>query len=125
MPYDITFGAPASVSFWTDVVVTVVFSLDIVANFLIAYEDHDSGKLVFDNYKIAFQYIKTSFLIDLFSTIPVDLIFTSIEFNTNLLKASRITKFLKFFKLIRLVKFVTFSNSKKINTIEKEIGKDL
>lgn len=67
---------------------------------------YSRGNLETDRYLIANNYLKSYFLIDLISAIPVELIHVN---NSNI----KMDIFLKYFKLIRLIKLI---RGKKINT---------
>lgn len=49
----------------------VVFSVDLVTNFFTAIYEKDSERLILDHKQIAINYLKTWFLIDLVSTLPI------------------------------------------------------
>ena len=51
-----------------------MYGIDIFINFLSAYEDQDTGLMIIDMKKIAKEYVKGWFLIDLVATIPTPLL---------------------------------------------------
>ena len=53
-----------------DILVDILFGLDIIVNFLSAYEKPD-GKYEYDLKNIAMNYITGFFLIDFVATIPI------------------------------------------------------
>ncbi|KAF0717473.1 hypothetical protein As57867_002258, partial [Aphanomyces stellatus] len=110
VPYRIGFDAdPVGASFYMDLLVDLVFGVDIFLNFRIAY--HNSERvLIWDGRTIAATYIKGWFFIDLISTLPIDLIgslFSSSSGASQVLKSAkilRIFRLTRLFKLIRLLK---------------------
>lgn len=74
IPLRISFEETTPIS-WViiDSVFDAIFTVDIVLNFLTAYED-ENGMLIIDKKKIAKNYIKAWLLIDLVSSIPISLI---------------------------------------------------
>ena len=62
-----TFGAAQI----TDLIIDGFFFCDIIVQFISAYEDPVSGLPVVDMKKIAINYVKLWFFIDLVATIPV------------------------------------------------------
>ena len=72
VPFEFGFGYRAPLwLFIFDVVVDVAFLADIAINFRTAYFDR-SGKLEMDGRKIAHNYLRTWFFIDLIASVPVD-----------------------------------------------------
>lgn len=83
----------------------VCFLLDIVLSFLTTYVD-ETGVEIIDRHEIRRHYLKTSFLVDVVSTIPFDFFvesLTSFE-NYRSLKLFRTIKLVKLLRLIRLSK---------------------
>ena len=58
---------------FTDIVMDTLFIIDVILNFFTAYED-DNGELISDHKKIVVAYLKSWFLIDFLSSIPISLI---------------------------------------------------
>lgn len=85
-----------------EVLITVVFSLDILINFNTSYIDRDTEKVVVRRRHIALHYLQTWFFLDFFSTFPFDLLIHSMqEHATSALAAIRLVRV---FRLIRVVK---------------------
>ena len=74
-PYTIAFIKHVSIYLEvTDIAIDCLFVVDIVFNFFIAY--YDQGYVLVDDWcSIAAKYLRTWFAIDLFSVIPVNLVF--------------------------------------------------
>lgn len=71
VPYRISFeDSPTNEWFMLDMWIDCIFIVDLTFNFLTAYED-ENGILVTSHKRIALSYIKTWFLIDLMSCIPI------------------------------------------------------
>ena len=77
MPYRITFFTVEENRdigwFISDIVIDFIFILDIVFTFYTAYYDEDY-LLVEDRLLIAKSYLKSWFLIDLLSVLPIDIL---------------------------------------------------
>lgn len=71
-----------------DYVATVCFGLDMILNFFVAYLDRATEKYIFDMKKIAINYLKLWFWLDLVATIPWDAIIGTFLNNNNNFKPS-------------------------------------
>ena len=76
VPYNICFskkkpGDPKTTADQVDMVVDIMFGIDIVVNFISAYDDQISGLPIIDLKKIAGNYLSGWFLIDLVAVFPV------------------------------------------------------
>lgn len=60
-----------------NVIVEFVFIVDIIIRFFVTYKDEENQVIVYDKKLIAVHYLKTSFIFDLISTIPLDFILQS------------------------------------------------
>ncbi|KAK2652563.1 hypothetical protein Ddye_012419 [Dipteronia dyeriana] len=67
-------GLPENL-FILDIVGQVAFLLDILFNFFLAYRDNRTYRLVYKRSPIALRYLKSSFIIDLLSCMPWDIIY--------------------------------------------------
>jgi len=103
-----------------DVVVDIIFSVDIIINFFSAYERQD-GQFEYNLKKIAVNYFCGFFFIDLTATVPVSLIFelSSSEPESNLipqqnpasiLRITRMQKLYRLFRIMRLMKIINMSS---------------
>ncbi len=91
-------------------------------NFFTAFED-DNGELVVNRWRIAKNYIKSWFLVDLFSCVPISLILnlTGQDGSSNVLniKFIKLTRLPRLYRLLRLLKLMRLYKSNKF--IEKVI----
>mmetsp|Transcript_29838 Transcript_29838/g.35188 ORF Transcript_29838/g.35188 Transcript_29838/m.35188 type:complete len:811 (-) Transcript_29838:159-2591(-) len=93
-----------------EMLIDVIFMIDIAVNFRSAYNDPNTGETIYDSWKIAKQYIQTWFIIDVASGIPfgvLDLKAFDGNASINVLKKSsflKTIKVLRFLKLSRLLK---------------------
>ena len=88
-----------------DMIFNIVFVLDIVLNFRTAVKL--DGVLIEDPRKIRNAYLKSWFLIDFLSTIPIDLIFVignNEEVGTEAAQINKLLRLLRIFKLLRMMK---------------------
>eukprot|EP00929_Paragymnodinium_shiwhaense_P086995 TRINITY_DN47335_c0_g3_i1.p1 TRINITY_DN47335_c0_g3~~TRINITY_DN47335_c0_g3_i1.p1 ORF type:complete len:832 (+),score=139.13 TRINITY_DN47335_c0_g3_i1:91-2586(+) len=105
VPISLAFGREALLS-GLDAGLDAMFLLDVLLNFRTSYMDTD-GSIVLDGRRIALNYLKTWFLIDLVSSIPLEVAAKTMAANlapAKLLKAGRILKALKMVRLIKLHK---------------------
>ncbi|EQC32905.1 hypothetical protein SDRG_09436 [Saprolegnia diclina VS20] len=86
------------------------FGVDIVRNFMMGYHD-EQDQLVVNHREIAKQYVKTWFLIDFFSTFPLQAVATATNAtlgDSNSIQLIRIFRVFRILKLTRLVKLRVF-----------------
>ena len=69
---------PNSAETTLELIIDIIFVLDIVINFNLAYFDHDN-KLIVNRKKIFWQYVKTRFLFDCFTAFPFGFFIKSID----------------------------------------------
>ena len=55
-----------------DLVIDFIFCIDILLNFFTSFINLKTGLEVVDNKEIAIKYLRSSFLLDLVSTLPLD-----------------------------------------------------
>ena len=101
-----------------DSLVDLVFFVDIVLNFFMAYYDMNE-ELVDGRGKIACRYLKGWFAIDIFSVIPISLIMNTGNYNA-LARIARLPKLYKLVKVFRLVKVMKVV--KERNTLIKYVN---
>jgi hypothetical protein len=102
-------GAAAAFSLAVD----CLFLLDVVLSFFLGFHDVD-GSYVDDPAVIRKRYLRSTFFMDLISSLPLDVIasaaFTSSSGNLltlKLLRILRLIRLLKLFRLVRLSRFVS------------------
>lgn len=107
VPYRVGFNAePNEAWLFFSVLFDIIFIADIVIHFFTAYYRH-LDYLESDYKEIRKHYIRTTFIYDLLSSIPIDLIFYLLDFDGHMhLKSYRLSKLLRFLKLLRLYKLL-------------------
>lgn len=91
-----------------DLFVDCVFMFDMIVNTVTAYEDIN-GNLVFHLHRIALNYFRTWFWLDLISSLPFNIILqgpSDISGSTSP-NIYKLTKILRFFRLIKLASYYT------------------
>lgn len=83
-------------------IVDLFFMMDVVLNFNTAFERE--GILQYNRKDIAIHYLRTWFLIDVASALPLDLMLDGNDDNSILAGLSRLTRLVKMLKLIRLLR---------------------
>jgi hypothetical protein len=106
VPLDISYGLPTTDNIfnilnWS---INLVFAVDICVNFRTAYFDNQ-GYLVRDSDRIATNYLKLWFWIDLFATLPYDLLAMAFGMNGGGVQTT-VLQFLKTPRLLRLGRLV-------------------
>jgi CRP-like cAMP-binding protein len=92
IPFKLAFDQPAG---GIELTSEVLFLLDLVLNFKIGYYAY--GKLVMDLPEIRWHYLRTWFLIDLITAIPVEI--AHLQSDMIILKVLRFLKIFRFFRL--------------------------
>ena len=94
-----------------------LFFVDCILNFFTSYPDEEKSIEVTELKKVALNYLKTWFLIDLLSFLPFDTIFDSTGTNSaganSFAKNARIAKIYKIIRLFRLVKILKLVKSNR------------
>ncbi|KAJ4706267.1 Potassium channel SKOR [Melia azedarach] len=67
-------GLPENL-FILDIAGQIAFLLDIILNFFLAYRDSQTYRMIYKRTPIALRYLKSSFIIDLLSCMPWDVIY--------------------------------------------------
>lgn len=105
----------------------IVFMVDIGINFRTGYVSSKLDKLVLDPHSSAIHYLKTWFVIDLLSTLPIDYIYQLWNDGTIAsgslfltLRILRLTKLLSLLRLLRVARLVRY-----IYKLEELIGVDI
>lgn len=86
-----------------DAVVDVVFVLDMILSFRTAFVAPDGEMVTIPN-EIAARYLKGSFMIDLCSTVPIDLLVLSAGGTRGILRSTKLLRTLRLLRLARLMK---------------------
>lgn len=108
VPYRIPFEDKTSKEWLNlDIVCDFMFIVDLAFNLLTAYED-ENGELIVKKQKIAMNYLKGWFMLDMVSSVPITLIQeytggSGLE-NVKLLKLSRLPRLYRLIRLVKLTK---------------------
>ncbi|KAJ8350465.1 hypothetical protein SKAU_G00255950 [Synaphobranchus kaupii] len=89
--------APRSPPSVSDILVEILFMLDIVLNFRTSYVS-TSGQVVYDARSICLHYVTTWLFVDLIAALPFDLLYAfniSVYFGVHLLKTVRLLRLLR------------------------------
>ena len=116
-----------STKFFTgfDILVDIIFGIDIVVNFLSAYEKSD-GRYEYGLKAIAINYTTSFFLIDFMAILPIDLIMKAFGNNqsndvNSLLRIARLQRLYRLFRLVRLLKI---ANASKHSALMADIASE-
>ncbi|KAK3271480.1 hypothetical protein CYMTET_20173, partial [Cymbomonas tetramitiformis] len=111
IPYQMSFKTPPSeVREAFEVVIDLLFLLDIVLNFYTAYFD-SNGRLVASREEIKKTYLRTWFPIDLLASFPLEHIM--LIFGANASSDTQVFSLLKFPRLLRLGRLLKYLNKMK------------
>lgn len=89
-----------------DVTVDLLFFLDILINFISAYEDEATGLPIISLKKIALNYTTGWFLIDLLAVLPVKLFESALEGDGAQLKLARLARLPRLYRLLRILRML-------------------
>lgn len=112
IPFEIAFAPPiAEKLYWVlgNLLIDVFFLFDIILTFWTTYIDAETGDEVSDPKKIAVNYLKKKFWLDLLATIPFDLIFPT----DGILQVLLLFGLLKVMRVTRLGRIINFLNAKE------------
>ncbi|XP_073781729.1 uncharacterized protein [Danio rerio] len=113
LPVGITFFKDENTPSWIifNVVSDTLFLVDLVLNFRTGIVKEDSTEILLDPRAIRQRYLKSWFLVDFVSSIPVDYIFLMVDLEAGLdsevyrtARALRIVRFTKILSLLRLLR---------------------
>ncbi|RXM33111.1 Potassium/sodium hyperpolarization-activated cyclic nucleotide-gated channel 4 [Acipenser ruthenus] len=113
LPVGITFFKDENTPPWIifNVVSDTLFLVDLVLNFRTGIVKEDNTEIILDPHEIRTRYLKSWFLVDFVSSIPVDYIFLVVDLETHVdsemyrtARALRIVRFTKILSLLRLLR---------------------
>ena len=113
-PYEIAFIDKTKDS-WSDFLLDAFLWLDIVITFFSAYTDSEEN-LVKNHKKIIITYLKTWFIVDLVSVLPINQM-TSTSFAYN--KITRISRLPKLYRLVKLTKLLRMTRMTAKGNVNK------
>ncbi|XP_073408435.1 potassium/sodium hyperpolarization-activated cyclic nucleotide-gated channel 3 [Dendrobates tinctorius] len=113
LPVGITFFKDQNTPPWIvfNVLSDTLFLADLILNFRTGIVVEDNTEIILDPHIIKMKYLKSWFLVDFISSIPVDYIFLIVDLETNVdtevyktARALRIVRFTKILSLLRLLR---------------------
>ena len=115
-PYEIAFSDTNNIS-WFEVLIDILLGIDIVLTFFSAYTD-DEENLVKNHKKIVKKYLKSWFIVDIISVLPISYIFKQGKFS-GLTKISKLPKIYRLVKLTKLLRITKMSSKGNLNKVTK------
>ena len=115
-PYEIAFS-DNNKSNWFEILIDVFLAMDIVLTFFSAYTDEEEN-LVKNHKKIIKKYLKSWFIIDIISVLPLNSVFTNGKYS-GLTKLSKLPKLYRLIKLTKLLRMTKMSSKGNLNRVTK------
>uniref|UniRef100_H3AWT8 Hyperpolarization activated cyclic nucleotide gated potassium and sodium channel 2 n=1 Tax=Latimeria chalumnae TaxID=7897 RepID=H3AWT8_LATCH len=113
IPVGITFFKDETTTPWIvfNVVSDTFFLMDLVLNFRTGIVIEDNTEIILDPKKIKKKYLKTWFVVDFVSSIPVDYIFLIVEkgIDSEVYKTARALRIVRFTKILSLLRLLRLS----------------
>lgn len=106
VPFSICFDSESAFGNTIDIIVDVYFFVDILINFVSAYEDEVSGLPVISLKKIALRYMTGWFFIDLLAVLPVKLFEDALNGDGSQLKLARLARLPRLYRLLRILRML-------------------
>ncbi|CAI2368538.1 unnamed protein product [Moneuplotes crassus] len=120
VPYNVAFDSTVFPGILSDILnwfIDIFFMLDILMNFRTTINDDETGGEISDPFKIAFNYLKGKFWIDLLASIPFD--FFSVLFisssNNFILQLFGLLKLVRILRLSRLITYMNLQDDVKMS----------
>ncbi|XP_038621848.1 potassium/sodium hyperpolarization-activated cyclic nucleotide-gated channel 1 [Tachyglossus aculeatus] len=113
IPVGITFFTEQTTTPWIifNVASDTVFLLDLIMNFRTGTVNEDSSEIILDPKVIKMNYLKSWFVVDFISSIPVDYIFLIVEkgMDSDVYKTARALRIVRFTKILSLLRLLRLS----------------
>uniref|UniRef100_A0A669F6L5 Hyperpolarization activated cyclic nucleotide gated potassium and sodium channel 2 n=1 Tax=Oreochromis niloticus TaxID=8128 RepID=A0A669F6L5_ORENI len=113
IPVGITFFKDETTTPWIifNVVSDTFFLMDLVLNFRTGIVFEDNTEIILDPKKIKKKYLKSWFVVDFISSIPVDYIFLIVEkgIDSEVYKTARALRIVRFTKILSLLRLLRLS----------------
>ncbi|KAI5621480.1 potassium/sodium hyperpolarization-activated cyclic nucleotide-gated channel 2 isoform X1 [Silurus asotus] len=113
IPVGITFFKEETTTPWIifNVVSDTFFLMDLVLNFRTGIVFEDNTEIILDPKKIKQKYLRTWFVVDFISSIPVDYIFLIVEkgIDSEVYKTARALRIVRFTKILSLLRLLRLS----------------
>lgn len=121
VPYNVAFygvGRSSVAWFIVNTMTDVIFFIDLLINFRTTYLSSRTNEEIFDGKKIAIQYLKGRFWIDLIATVPIDYIVEPLlegDANSTVLQMLGLLKLVRVLRLSRLITFMNLKDDIKMS----------
>ena len=115
-PYEIAFS-DSNHSSWFEILIDIFLAIDIVLTFFSAYTDEEEN-LVKNHKKIIKKYLKSWFIIDIISVLPLNNLFKNGKYS-GLTKISKLPKLYRLIKLTKLLRMTKMSSKGNLNRVTK------
>ncbi|MBN3318865.1 HCN1 protein, partial [Atractosteus spatula] len=113
IPVGITFFTEQTTTPWLvfNVASDTIFLVDLVMNFRTGIVNEESSEIILDPKVIKMNYLKSWFVVDFLSSIPVDYIFLIVEkgFDSEVYKTARALRIVRFTKILSLLRLLRLS----------------
>nr|XP_004666764.2 potassium/sodium hyperpolarization-activated cyclic nucleotide-gated channel 4 [Jaculus jaculus] len=113
IPVGITFFKDENTTPWIvfNVVSDTFFLIDLVLNFRTGIVVEDNTEIILDPQRIKMRYLKSWFVVDFISSIPVDYIFLIVEtrIDSEVYKTARALRIVRFTKILSLLRLLRLS----------------
>ncbi|KAK6317759.1 hypothetical protein J4Q44_G00110500 [Coregonus suidteri] len=113
IPVGITFFKDEHTPPWIvfNVISDTLFLIDLVLNFRTGIVKEDNTEIILDPQTIKIKYLKSWFMVDFISSIPVDYIFLIVEtrINSDFYKTARALRIVRFTKILSLLRLLRLS----------------
>nr|XP_033787498.1 potassium/sodium hyperpolarization-activated cyclic nucleotide-gated channel 1 isoform X1 [Geotrypetes seraphini] len=113
IPVGITFFTEQTTTPWIifNVASDTVFLCDLIMNFRTGIVNEDSSEIILDPKVIKMNYLKSWFVVDFISSIPVDYIFLIVEkgMDSEVYKTARALRIVRFTKILSLLRLLRLS----------------
>ena len=113
IPVGITFFKDENTTPWIvfNVVSDTFFLIDLVLNFRTGIVVEDNTEIILDPQRIKMKYLKSWFVVDFISSIPVDYIFLIVEtrIDSEVYKPARALRIVRFTKILSLLRLLRLS----------------
>ena len=127
IPVGITFFKDETTTPWIifNVVSDTFFLMDLVLNFRTGIVFEDNTEIILDPDKIKKKYLKTWFVVDFVSSIPVDYIFLIVEkgIDSEVYKTARALRIVRFTKILSLLRLLRLSRLIRYIHQWEEVGR--
>ncbi|XP_042296936.1 potassium/sodium hyperpolarization-activated cyclic nucleotide-gated channel 3-like [Sceloporus undulatus] len=131
LPVGITFFKDENTPPWIvfNVLSDTFFLADLVLNFRTGIVVEDNTEIILDPHTIKMKYLKSWFLVDFVSSIPVDYIFLIVDLETqvdsDVYKTARALRIVRFTKILSLLRLLRLSRLIRYIHQWEEVGQDL